>query len=523
MPECHGRPKEGHRKLSIRRKSLYALITTLVFVGLVESALRLLCIEPRERGDPPVVFVGAPFHGRFPLAWDDDIFWRMENGATIPDTDESLNDRGFRGPQVAQEKSRGVRRVLFVGDSNTFGIGVAHDATFSSRLHRWLGTSNDSSWEAINAGVPGYSVFQMARWLEKEGLALDADLVVIYPGAWNDFTPCIEADDETQAWRIDDARTWIDASRIVRILKSLRAADEAKRTRDEEYRRRVNKAYSERAERPDGARVPREAFRRLLERAVIMAGNAGARVLLVVPPAPLATRMRFPEGEVYADIVRLVARVNSIGLVDARAAFAAYPEPEEKARFCDIIHPSVHGHAEIAYMIASALSRAGIDGVPPAPAYDPASPRIDLRESLAKLTVEESLLPEPADVLGGIQANPDALVLPSPSRLRFDALDIPPEASLTFGIARADANAAPSDPGARAPRVRVRVSASIPGADPKELYVEDFGPTSELTSQPRHRRVDLRGFGGRRITLWLESVGSEARIVWSDAVIDPYR
>ncbi len=90
------------------------------------------------------------------------------------------NALGFRGHEIAREKPDGVRRVLVLGDSFAYGIGVADDETFAARLERMV-----PGLEVINAGVNGYGTAQELLALRDEGPALQPD-VVLLAFFWND-------------------------------------------------------------------------------------------------------------------------------------------------------------------------------------------------------------------------------------------------------------------------------------------------------------------------------------------------
>ncbi len=64
-------------------------------------------------------------------------------------------------------------RILLLGDSQTFGIGVPSGQRFSELLEAEL-----PGVEVVNAAVPGYGVHQMARALERDGMSLQPDLVI---------------------------------------------------------------------------------------------------------------------------------------------------------------------------------------------------------------------------------------------------------------------------------------------------------------------------------------------------------
>jgi lysophospholipase L1-like esterase len=75
-------------------------------------------------------------------------------------------------PQLAS--SGNARRVLFFGDSNTFGFGVAADEAFAQQVERRVpGVS------AINLGVIGYSSYQGLFAVKKYLPVLKPDLIVV--------------------------------------------------------------------------------------------------------------------------------------------------------------------------------------------------------------------------------------------------------------------------------------------------------------------------------------------------------
>ncbi len=95
--------------------------------------------------------------------------------------DVKQNALGFRGAEVPAEKAPGRLRVLMLGDSFTYGIGVADDQSFSARLE-----ALDPRFEVLNAGVNGYGTAQELLLLRDQGLALRPDVVVVV-FFWNDL------------------------------------------------------------------------------------------------------------------------------------------------------------------------------------------------------------------------------------------------------------------------------------------------------------------------------------------------
>ncbi len=70
-------------------------------------------------------------------------------------------------------------KILFLGDSLTFGEGVPCGSRFSDLIEKQI-----KSIYTINAGVPGYGIHQMHLWLKLHGLSLRPNLVIcsIAPG-----------------------------------------------------------------------------------------------------------------------------------------------------------------------------------------------------------------------------------------------------------------------------------------------------------------------------------------------------
>lgn len=65
---------------------------------------------------------------------------------------------------------------------------VAYADCYSALLQRQLGTVEGRSVRVVNAGVPGYSLFQGFVYLTRRGVLLEPDAVLVYFG-YNDFLP----------------------------------------------------------------------------------------------------------------------------------------------------------------------------------------------------------------------------------------------------------------------------------------------------------------------------------------------
>lgn len=93
----------------------------------------------------------------------------------------SINAIGLRDDAVAVPKPDDTVRVLMLGDSITFGWGVADEERVSERLEAML--SEDTALhrrrlEIVNAGVGNYNAAMSVAWYLNHGRALEPDIVV---------------------------------------------------------------------------------------------------------------------------------------------------------------------------------------------------------------------------------------------------------------------------------------------------------------------------------------------------------
>jgi lysophospholipase L1-like esterase len=100
--------------------------------------------------------------------------------------DVSVNSSGFRGPEFGPRRADELR-VALVGDSFTFGNGVAFEDTLGERLAREL-TRLGRPATVFNCGVPGYNAGHAAITARERVLPLDIDLLV-YVFFANDLEP----------------------------------------------------------------------------------------------------------------------------------------------------------------------------------------------------------------------------------------------------------------------------------------------------------------------------------------------
>lgn len=91
-------------------------------------------------------------------------------------TDVVVNSLGFRSPEPATGAD--VRRVVFLGDSITFGSELPAGTTFPDLLAARL-EAQDVRFDVQNLALSGYDTLQEIAVLERHGLPLDPEIVVV--------------------------------------------------------------------------------------------------------------------------------------------------------------------------------------------------------------------------------------------------------------------------------------------------------------------------------------------------------
>lgn len=162
----------------------------VLVLGLLEVTARLLVSAPPTlmgEARAAITAQGLPALASL-LDPDPVLFWRLKPelrqvpvagriGEYPIDFTVSTDSRGFRaGAAVA---SSGARRLLVLGDSASFGLGVEDAEAWPARLAGLLKDKGSTpGWEVINAAVPGYTAYQGMQFLKTRGEALRPDLMV---------------------------------------------------------------------------------------------------------------------------------------------------------------------------------------------------------------------------------------------------------------------------------------------------------------------------------------------------------
>ncbi len=105
------------------------------------------------------------------------------------------NSQGFRDRERTAEKTGPGPRVIVLGDSFVWGIGVSYDETFTTVLEQALQQTYPGV-EVINLGVPGFEPDHYFHLLRHYGIGLQPDAVVLALYVGNDIMRRRGADGE---------------------------------------------------------------------------------------------------------------------------------------------------------------------------------------------------------------------------------------------------------------------------------------------------------------------------------------
>jgi lysophospholipase L1-like esterase len=185
----------------------------------------------------------------------------------------STNSMGFRGPEIALNPAPGTVRIVCLGDSITFGHGVADDQCYPAVLQKVL--ASHGSFEVINFGVHRYHSGKMLLQMQQRVLWLHPRVVTIC-AAVNETLKQIE--------------------HIEPKLFQLEIPEEC-------YRQALYE------------------FRNNMLQIVDLARRNSITLILLVPPA--TSFFPFQDIHGYCDIVREIASEQHLPLIDLERIFAA--------------------------------------------------------------------------------------------------------------------------------------------------------------------------------------------------------
>jgi len=339
---AHGSDSKGTDTLAEPSKGklfLFGATTTILFFAVLEGFSRLV---------GTIQFPPAPLVSELFARWshnheyDPLLFWRLRPGSTIQR--DMINSLGLRGPEVT-DKTADEFRVLSLGESTTFGWKVPYELCYSAQLETRLRAHGNA--RIINAGLPGYSVFQGRVFLEHRGLALSPDAVLLYFGV-NDFLNVAfrqERDSRagTTSRGLTDRQLFVSRQRwAVKTADWLYARSNAVRWIGWLAHQAADPAASSPNEvqaHPTLPRVPEEDRWASLSDILDICRENDIELIIIVP--------WYRDFEGHALLLRRFADESGVPMVDLQASLQ-HLSSRKSEFFIDGSHPSAEGHHVIA-------------------------------------------------------------------------------------------------------------------------------------------------------------------------------
>jgi lysophospholipase L1-like esterase len=349
-PDPRGRPGLGRRGRAVLRL-LFALAAACV-AG--EAGLRLWDHFHGKTGSlyDYVVTVGT----RFKMRSDSRVIVPERYG----DVRYSFNREGYR--DVDHDATRTARRLLWLGDSVTFGLGVAQDRTYAARIARQLAGRNPP-WESINLAIFAYDTRHELETLDEDGLKYRPRVIVLqfYMNDFSISSPHPRPADVSFGDRLAAAKNRLlyKSALYLRLQQLLLGATYSL---FHDARRRyfpatlnadqpaTQTAYL--TAHPNDADVPTFTYLAAIGRA---ARRQRARLLVFVTPDEV--QLFSARYDLVDRRVVNFCRQQGIPVFDALPVLRA--APDRRRLFYDGVHYSEHGHAVVARLLLAALAAGG--------------------------------------------------------------------------------------------------------------------------------------------------------------------
>jgi len=269
------------------------------------------------------------------------------------------NRLGMRGGDPGPQDPSLIRAAI-LGDSFTFGFGIAEEQTYPRRLERILDespTGREHRFEVLNLGVVGYTSRDEAVVLKRKALPLDPRLVII-GYVLNDP----ETDPRQSLHKYFDPPVWWRRFHVLRLLHLGWNWIDVHSLGGGDYIRYLHAPGREKWKSVVAA------FREIRE----AARERGARVMLVIfPMIPRDGWAGYPYRDIHLQVAETV-RAEGFEVVDLLPVFSRY-SPGELRLSPEDDHPGPLGHELAARAIAEAVFSSDLlsltPGRAPRPSY----------------------------------------------------------------------------------------------------------------------------------------------------------
>lgn len=263
--------------------------------------------------------------------WSDPSVWRRVEDerriVLVPNPSNGVNTQGYRGHVIPEKKDPSVLRILCLGDSTTYGVGVRSNETYSSQLETILKEHNCKA-EVINGGVPSYTSKQGLAALKWQWEDYRPDLIITYFGN-NDVSRVMSRPDkdlDATPHTLPFVRALLARSRVYLCMQAL-------------YLHMMDESQWV-------SRVSADDYKENLIMIGDLAKSIEARIVHLRPVVP--SDGGFWDGGYSIDVDFLFLR----------KAFIDSKRPQKKL-FLDGVHPTQEGHRIIAEYLFETLQAGG--------------------------------------------------------------------------------------------------------------------------------------------------------------------
>lgn len=324
---------------------LLLLFSVVLTLGLLEASLRLTGLPA-----PDADACWRPTDEFIRPEPDPELGWVYIPGSVIGPA--TVNERGLRGPVLSERKPAGSYRILYIGDSTCFGLGVPLEESFAAASAAGIALDRPGQTVEYEIGaLPGYSSHH-SLVMTRRMLAHEPDLVVFYVGGHNDHSRARYFHDGDLPERLAGREAAWHSVPILRLAELIS---------DRFYRSLGRKLLSPSAR----SRVPPDDFEANMREMVRLTQAAGAVPIVLSPPFSEHLRERHPAIPHYETALLAVAEETGAALVELQEPFARYPD--EEVYFTDLFHFNPDGHRLAASEIRRAAAEADPAAALPAP------------------------------------------------------------------------------------------------------------------------------------------------------------
>jgi lysophospholipase L1-like esterase len=360
------------------KRIVFSLLPVSILLVAAEAVVRL-----KGLAEPRLKTLGLLEEKAGIIGPDPDLFWSLR-----PNLDSSYdgarvtsNALGLRSPEV-RPKEKNELRILSLGESSTFGVGVSDDQTYTALLAHLLQDKFPSRhFTAFNAGVSAWSSFQSLKYLELRGLRLAPDIVLFYHEL-NDYLPSTLRDSsstEIGAMKTDQqlydsrvqtfARSMLHSSALFRYMQSRYAHRAIQKFNQDDFNNPLltiglpNIGLGPRLGKPEGEKWQRASFnekslgQRVSEdernnnlRALAELCRFNDILLIIIHPAYLDSRE-------HTCLLTRFCGDNDVPMYEAYKALHPPGTRRYDDMFHDGWHPNAEGHRRLAEGLAEFIER----------------------------------------------------------------------------------------------------------------------------------------------------------------------